>query len=213
MVWIDPNGCTRDPDYGWDFARACAETRSLLAAQPFLYALDVVAARTIGKVAPLPFAGDPLWSPEVQQVITQAQDIGRTLRQNIGTVALLVGLLRISGGLTYQLWQVLSRQPTHDADRLLARLKKATGNAGATSQLTKNSGFVLDTACSQTKRADSPWILECHLLDALLATPSAALDGVLRSLETHRETLRAILQRLHYFSGAHGLPSDFPPSG
>jgi hypothetical protein len=69
VAWVDPNGCTRDPDYGWPFARAQAEAKHMLATAPFLCAIDVAAARNTGGVDPLPFAGESVWNPEVQAII------------------------------------------------------------------------------------------------------------------------------------------------
>jgi hypothetical protein len=93
---------------------------------------------------------------------------------------------------------------------LLERLKKAARDANTTLQLTKNFGFVLDTARSRAKHDGSPWVLEHHLLEALLLAPSSATFEALRYLGIHHETLRARLLQSH---SAAGAPSEFPVSG
>jgi hypothetical protein len=59
-MWVDPNGCTQDQNYGWTFSQACDTAHTFLIQQPFLYALDVAAARPpIGNVTPYRLPENP----------------------------------------------------------------------------------------------------------------------------------------------------------
>jgi hypothetical protein len=209
-VWADPNGCTQDPDYRWAYERACAEAHTVLCDQPLVYAPDVAAARRIGKVEPLPFVGELQWHADAQQVLMQAEDIGRALCQDVGTVPLWIGLLRLPQGLTQELWRVMGQQPAHDADCLLARLKRLEEPVDGVPKPTPHHAIVMSLARALAKRDGSPLILERHLLQAMLVSPSGATDGALRFLGLSRETLRAALQRLHPLSGISWSRSIFP---
>jgi hypothetical protein len=85
-----------------------------------------------------------------------------------------------------ELWMALGRRPAHDADCLLDRLKRLA------------------------KRDGSPLILERHLLQALLVSPSGATDGALHFLRLSRDTLRAAWQRLHPLADIPWSRSIFP---
>jgi hypothetical protein len=209
-AWLDPNGCTQDPDYRWTYKRACAEARMALAQQRFLYALDVAAARDIDKIQPLPFIGELLWSRAVQQVVTQAKDMGRALRQPVGTVLLWIALLRTPQSLTQELWIAMGRQPEHDADCLLDQLKTRAAHVDAPPRPTTNHALVMSTAHALAKHDGSPLILERHLLHALLASPSSAIDSALSFLGTSRESLRANLHGVHPLTRTPWSQSIFP---
>ena len=209
-AWLDPNGCTHDPDYLWTYERASAEARLALTQQPFLYALDVAAARDFDKVQPLPFIGELLWSRAAQQAVTQAEDMGRGLRQPIGTVLLWIALLRIPQSLTQELWIAMGRQPGQDADRLLDQLKGRAEHIDFRPRPTRNNALVISAARALAKHDGSPLILDRHLLHALLASPSTATDSALRFLGTSREALRATLHGLHPLSRTPWSQSLFP---
>jgi hypothetical protein len=209
-VWVDPNGCTRDPEYEWPFPRAQAEAQHMLATARFLCAIDVAAARHTGGVDPLHFAGEPVWSPEVQAIIEQSHEIGRHVRQPIGTVVLFVALLRTGQGLTCELFRACGRQPEKDADLLWAQLKLSPGKAEAEPPFTKNYETILAMACASAKRHGSPFILENHLLTALLTTPSPALDQALACVGTCRDTLCAMLGQVRHTSVTQNPWSQFP---
>jgi hypothetical protein len=57
-IWVDPNGCTRDPPQRVDFTGAAARARRDLTERPLLFALDIAVARASG-IHPLPLTVDP----------------------------------------------------------------------------------------------------------------------------------------------------------
>jgi len=143
-------------------------------------------------------------------VIEQSRGIGRQERQHVGTLFLLVALLGIQHGLTREMFQEIGRQPQKDAESLLRELRKSAGRAAVEPQPTENYDLVLSTARSLAKRDGSPLVLERHLLSALLATPSTALDNALGYLGTSRDALLAALRQLRYTAGTQAVWSEFP---
>jgi hypothetical protein len=60
-IWVDPNGCTRDPKHRAEFFDACERARRDLEERPLVFALDVAAARAAG-IQPLPLGRGPIVS-------------------------------------------------------------------------------------------------------------------------------------------------------
>jgi hypothetical protein len=210
-VWVDPNGCTRPPEYGWKFARACSEADAVLAGNPLVFVLDVAAARRIPKVEPLPFSGQPELSIEVRAAIAKASEIGQSLRQPVGTVHILLGLLAIENGITRELLREIGLPTAQVVERLTAGLGNVRGRGEDGLTLTRHHDMVLSVARSFAKREGLHIVQERFALEALLSTPSSAMDSALRSLGTSREVMLCCLSKMSTELKTHPtVPSVFP---
>jgi hypothetical protein len=210
-VWVDPNGCTRPPEYGWEFAKACREADAVLAGNPLVFALDVAPARKICKVEPLPFSGQPELSKEVRAAIAKASEIGHSLRQPVGTVHILLGLLSVDHGITQEILREIGIPTAQAIERLTAGLSNIRGRDEDGLTLTRHHDMVLSVARSFAKRAGLHVVQERFAIEALLSTPSSAMDNALRNLGTSREALYGHLSRMSTeFKTYPTVPSVFP---
>ncbi len=210
-IWVDPNGCTRAPEYGWEFARASNQADSVLAGHPLVFALDVAAARRIGKVEPLPFSGQPELGKELRAAFAKANEIGHCLHQPVGTVHILLGLLTIDNGITREIFGGIGMP----ADRVIERLRAGLSNVSDRGEdghaSTRHHDMVLSIARSLAKRAGLNVVTERFVLEALLLTPSSAMDNALRNLGTARKGLYTLLGKSAGESKTYPtLPSSFP---
>ncbi len=210
-VWVDPNGCTHAPEFGWKFSQSRSQAESALTGNPLVFALDVAAARKVGRVEPLPFSGQPDLSREVRAAVAEAYRIGHNMQQAPGTVHILVGLLTVEDGLTREAFREAGVPADQAVERLTAGLGNVRGRDEDGLSSTRHHDIVLSGACSLAKRAGLNVVLERFALEALLLTPSSALDNALRNLGTSREALQEVLRKVSSEFKTHpSLPSEFP---
>jgi hypothetical protein len=210
-VWVDPNGCTRSPEYGWEFARACSEADAVLAGNSLVFVLDAGAARRISKVEPLPFSGQPELSKDVRAAIARASETGQNLHQPVGTVHILLGLLTIENGITQEVLREIGVPTAQASQRLTAGLGNVRGRDEDGPALTRHHDMVISFARSLAKREGLHVVQERLVLEALLSTPSSAMDNALRSLGTNREALLGRLSKMSPECKTHPtVPSVFP---
>lgn len=197
VVWIEPTGCTRDLEARLPFAEARAAAQAVLAEKPLVFGLDVAAARAEG-LTPLPLAGEPRWGASGGAVLAAADAAAQSAGAPLGTIPLLIGLLRASRGRTRELLAEALGTLEGSAVALQAALATQAGQRPSASY-----GSVLGHARSLARGDDSPFVLEVHLLRALLEIPSESLDRALDRLDTDRVSLLHALRPLL----AHG-PGD-----
>jgi len=189
VVWVDPNGCTRNKKYREAYPPICEMAGQQLVdeAKPFLFALDVAAARTL-EVAPLPFAGTPQWSDEASAALSVAGEAARRYRRRPNSVLLLFGLLSLPCGSTQQLLTKLNLPPEAALERLEAFIRHLLpeGNPEARSRHLMQAE---ENAPLLARRDGSPVILDVHLLRALLDTRAEALEEALQATGTSWDAL------------------------
>jgi hypothetical protein len=188
VVWIDPTGCTRDPDCRLGADEAVRAAIMCLDERPLLFGLDVAAARA-ESITPLPFAGTPPWSDQVAAAVQAARRHAEAAATPLGTVSLFVGLLGIDG-LTRQLVDQTPGSGPAVAERLCRALRLP---AGWPDRATRSYRLTVALAESQAKDDGSPWVLERHVLRALLDIRSESLDRALASLGLSRAGLAQVL--------------------
>lgn len=198
VVWIEPTGCTRDPEARLPFAEARAAAAAVLTEKPFVFGLDVAAARQEG-LTPLPLAGEPRWGASGGAVLASADAAAQAASSSLGTVPLLIGLLRASRGRTRELLADALVSLDGAAAMLQAALAARPGERPSASY-----DSVLGHARFLARADDSPFILEAHLLRALLEIPSQSLDRALERLDTDRVSLLHAIRPLL----AHGPAGD-----
>jgi hypothetical protein len=189
-IWVDPTGCTRDPDCRLPFDAARVAAVSLLGERPLAFALDLTAARA-EEITPLPFAGEPRWSEPASAALEAARVYARQAGAPLGTVPLMLGLLDLESGLTRQLVDARLGRADRARPRLAAGLPPSP-NAQPSRSYTR----VLALARSEAKLEGSPLVLESHVLSALLETPSDRLDRALLREGTTRAELRTLLNAI-----------------
>ena len=193
VVWIDPNGCTRDSEYRKSFLEACAAAERQLNDNRFLFALDVSAARTVERIQPLPFTGNPQWGEVASTVLEKAEESARSIGSVLGAPNLLVGFLRTKGKTIQQVFEQAGLDPKKADKKIEAGLPAVSSQQLA--QPTQNYEGILDRAQKYAQGTASAVISETHLLEALLKTQrSPALNKALAELGTDRRHLLAILK-------------------
>jgi hypothetical protein len=188
VVWIDPTGCTRDSDCRLGADEAVRAAITCLDERPLLFGVDVAAARA-ESITPLPFAGTPPWSDQVAAAVQSARRHAEAAGTPLGTVSLLVGLLGVDG-LTRQLVDHALGSIPAVGERLRRALQLP---AGPPDRATRSYRLTMALAESQAKEDGSPWVLERHLLRALLDIRSESLDRALASLGLSRAGLAQAL--------------------
>jgi hypothetical protein len=179
-----------------DFDAACEEAVQCLKELTFCYALDISAVRTPvegAKITPLPFEGDPQNDTVVSKVIRQAHDFARDLGTSVGTVPLLLALIKEESGLTQQALKVLNIDPDLAQRKLEAGLSQQGREKVAHPIPTTHYDQVLTSASALAKRQDSPIVQEKHVIVALLETQSPATDDALKALGTNRKAFKEAL--------------------
>ena len=188
-----------------DFDAACEEAVQCIKESAFLYALDICAARDT-KITPLPFEGDPQNDAVVSKVIRQAHDFARDLGIPVGTVPLLLALIKEEGGLTQQVLKELHID-LHFAQQKLETGLSEQGRKNVVIPIpTPHYDQVLTSASALAKRQSSPVVLESHLLVALLEIQSQATDNALKALGTNRTDFKkAVISFDFKFKGKKGV--------
>jgi hypothetical protein len=213
--WVDATGSAwdaMDPACHVSFDEAAAVAAELLADQPLLFGLDVVAARRQDGVTPLPFGGAPLWSEAAAQAIDAARACAAAVPTQLSTIPLLIGLLSVEAGLTRQ---ILAAQ-LGDADAVCERLRAALPRQQPPPAPSQNYVTIRHLAQTAAQAEGSPFVLEYHLLAALLDTPTASLDRALEWLGSSRHALRAALDQVRGGGAGprstYSVFSEFPSS-
>ncbi len=210
--WIDPNGCTSAGEYRLDFEPSSERADMLLRDSRLVFALDVAAAREIGRVEPLPFSGRRELNVEARQALDCASELGRSLRQPPGTVHLLIGLLKVEDGFTPNVFRHLGLDLAEVPMRLEIGLRQWEASDATSHNQTRHHEFATESAQSLAARGGSPSVSDRHLFEALLATSSPALDNALENLGTSRRNLRDAVEELDAKSGRPATIQSFFPS-
>ena len=184
-TWFDPNACTSHPSHRADFEVAKRAAHALLETRPLLFALDVLAARQDG-FRPMPRSQDPQLSPDVARIVVEAQGAARGAGASLGTVPLLIGVLRHAGRATSAVLGPALAEAQSRIEGLSAGLRPAN----STTQPSRRYFEVLSAATARAKSSGASVVTEANLLAALLATDSEALDRALRWLGVQRSELR-----------------------
>jgi hypothetical protein len=188
-VWVDPNGCTRDPAHRSSFADAEGAALEKLRAAP-VFAVDVGASRLQG-VTPLPFAGEPQWSAPVEEALVAAAAIAEDAGVPLAVLPLLIGLLRVENGLASRLFRHIEAEPPAVAGKLAQALRSGRRSQGPS----RHYREALALAKVNARAEGSMLVQQQHMLAALLACHSAALDDALTRLGTDRASLQSALER------------------
>jgi hypothetical protein len=201
-IWVDPTCATRDARIRRPFADARTEAEEYFIEEGLIFALDVVAARGDG-ITPLPFAGQPSWSPGVGRVIEAASAHTKRSSTQLCSAALLAALLTDGDGLTGDLVGSAVGDVSAAARTIVAALPPSPPAPPS------SAGYqqILDAARSRARSVGSPTVLEVHVLGALLSTRSASLDRALGLLGTDQQRLLQALSDL--MVGADSLSSAF----
>jgi hypothetical protein len=194
IIWLEPTACARSPRT--DFAAAAAAAEAYLAERPFLFAVDIAAARDEW-ITPLPFAGEPQWSAPVASAIEAAEDTAAAIGPlPTGVVHLLIGLLGRENGVTQDVFSGFGIAPDSAGEALRIRLGSQTRSVGRTGR-TEHFDHALAAARATAKRCGSPFVTEGDLLRAVLQVQSSALDKALSALGADRQQVLAIATELH----------------
>jgi hypothetical protein len=205
-LWVESLGCTQASASRMDFHQACIAAEQQLIEKPLLFVVDVTAARLNDAIPPLPFTGEPQWSPVVSHILAQAQAFAQQTKQPLGTVPLLLGFLSPPGEVTRAVCERSNIQPAYAVHQLMAGLHRLQERADADDRTTRHYQQVLAAVRSLVRWEGAPLIHEHHLLRALLETPSDALDNALTRLGTNRQELTG---RLHEVQNQLGrLPAS-----
>jgi hypothetical protein len=192
-AWVDITACVRDEPQRLDFTDARDRAVGYLTNNPLVFALDVEAARRDG-IGPLPFAGEPVPSREVEAALRAADRLATEWPTRLGTVPLLLGLLVSHAPLTTGVFGACVTDVDETGRRVLERLPREPGPPPPTPRYHE----VVNLACSKAKREGSPRVLERHLLLALfeIGGRSEAFGHALRYARTDLEKVRGILGQL-----------------
>lgn len=191
------------------FEAAITAASESLKKHKLLFALDVYAARRYGGrdgITPLPFAGAPRYSEEIERVLNKAREFALTSRSKVlGTPHLLLGLLELKNGIMQKIFS------EHRINPLPARKKIMQGlqdNAPVDSKPKPTYHYeeVIKIAGIVAGRKNSAFVEEPHLIEALLEVRSDALEGALRAVSM---TPQQCLQMLYQ---ATGIKSSFTSS-
>lgn len=190
-TWVDPNGCTRDPAHRKEFDASMDDARDLLESRPLMFALDVVAARQDGFL-PMPLGGEPQLGADVVDVIAAAHGAAQAAGAPVGTVPLLIGLLRRVGGVTRDLLGHTHAEADDKVRQLTGGLRPAQGDTRAT------RGYFEVLAAAHVRASSSGLgvVNEANLLAALVSVESKALDAALQWLGVDRGEVRKRLTEL-----------------
>ncbi len=115
---------------------------------------------------------EPELSKEVRSAFARASEVGRNLRQPVGTVHILVGLLTIEDGITREIMRKIEVTPNQALERLTAALSNLESPGEERLALTRHHDMVLSIARSLAQRAGLYIVLERFVLEALLLTPA-----------------------------------------
>ncbi|MCK6554921.1 FHA domain-containing protein [Candidatus Binatia bacterium] len=188
-IWFDPTGCTRDPSCRATVAGAGEAARRCLREHALVSAIDVAAARGDG-VRSVSLRREPPWSAAVAGAMARARALALAAETRLATVPLLIGLLADADGLACRVLG-LAGDATAAIESLRAGLPR--GSAGAPPS--RHYLEVLAGARTQAELDASAVVEESHVLAAMLALRSAALDAAFASLGTDREAARRALYR------------------
>jgi ATP-dependent Clp protease ATP-binding subunit ClpA len=154
-------------------------------------------------VTPLPFGGEPLWSEAAAQTLEAARACAAAVPTQLSTVPLLIGLLSVEAGLT----RGILAAHLGPIDAVRQRLTAALPRQQPTPAPSQNYVTIRRLAQTVARAEGSPFVLEYHLLVALLDTPTTRLDQALRWLGTSRAAVRAALEQAR--AGAAGPESTY----
>lgn len=204
-TWIDPNGVTQDETARRTLEDSRAWASILLLDKPLHFAVDLVAARQDGYL-PMPLTGEPQLGPDAADAIAAAHGVAQSTGAPVGTVPLLIGLLRRAGGFTRE----LLGHDVEQAEALAASLVAGLRPGRTDTKATRRYFEVLSAAHVRAKSSGLGIVTEANLLAALMHVESQALDSALSWLGHDRGELRERLRELPAGEGDEASVFDAP---
>ncbi|OGF64936.1 MAG: hypothetical protein A2Y62_15120 [Candidatus Fischerbacteria bacterium RBG_13_37_8] len=176
------------------FDQSCAEAMQCLKQGKFLFALDIAAARKCD-IVPLPYRGHALLSEFIKEVDAAAKQLAEETGNITGykvymPVHMLLALLMKEDGIT----RLLFKESGFDIEECISIIKSGIetikhGNIVKELMPSQHYEELFYAALKYAQSENSLFVLEEHMLLALLKCESRSIDKVLQAIKGKRELL------------------------